>query len=323
MMEVGMNGKRVIGVDIGKRCLDVALEGTEKVESYANEPQAIAAFVTSLDDERDLVVFERCGGYERGLEAALAAAAIPWAVVHSARVKAFRQVEGIQAKTDAIDAGLLQRFARDRLNAGKLRLGRVEDVALGAAVARRRQLKAALHAERCRLETAAVELVRCSIIRMIAVLERELADIEAEVSRHIAQDRQLALKEEVMCRRKGVAEATARSLLAELPEIGRLDRKQITALAALAPRTHRSGRTEKRRGLGPGRVGAREILFNPARTAMRWDPEIQAFCRRLRARGKPGKVIMVAVMRKMLVQLNAAVRDALGKQQEVLIPSAA
>lgn len=309
-----MDGKRVIGVDIGKKWLDVAREESQKAQRYPNEPAGIAALVDSLDVERDLVVFERCGGYERGLEAALAAAGIAWAVVHSARVKAFRQVEGSQAKTDAIDAALLQRFGRDRLDRGKLRLGRVEDVALDALVARRRQLNAALHAEHCRLETAAIKTVRSSIRRMIAKLERELAGIEAELSRHVVEDPQLALKEKVMCKRKGVAEATARGLLAELPELGRLDRKQITSLGALAPRTHQSGCRQKRRGLGVGRTAIRVILFNPARTAMRWDPEIKNFCRRLRAKGKPGKVIMVAVMRKMLVQLNAAVRDALQQQ---------
>ena len=315
MMEVGMNGKRVIGVDIGKKWLDVAKEGVTEVERYPNEAQAIAEFVRGFDPERDIVVFERCGGYERMLEAALAAAGIPWAVVHSARVRAFREAQGIKAKTDPIDARLLREFGRDRLNAGKLRLGRTQDVTLDALMARRRQLAAALHAERCRLETAAIGAVRASLERMICGLERELDDIEAEIAAHTRNDPQLALKEAVMCMRKGVAEATARSLLAEMPEIGRITGKEITALGGLAPRTHQSGRTQKRRGLGPGRPAIKVILFNPARSAMRWDPEMRAFADRLRKKGKPGKVIMVAVMRKILVKLNAAVRDALSTQE--------
>jgi transposase len=313
MTEVGMDGKRVIGVDIGKHWLDVAVEGMAEVGRHANDASAIAALVERFDPTRDIVVFERCGGYERQLEAALAAARVPWAVVHSAQVKAFRQVQGIKAKTDTIDASLLQGFGRDRLNAGKLRLGRIEDVVLDALMARHRQLKAALHAEQCRRETAAVEPVRASVERMIAQLEAALTTIAAELSAHEANDALLAFKEAVMCERKGVAQATARALLAELPEIGRLDRREIASLGGLAPRVHRSGRTQLRRGLARGRNAVKVILFNPARTAMRWDPEIVAFCNRLRARGKPGKVIMVAVMRKLLVRLNAAVRDALSR----------
>jgi transposase len=320
MMEVGMDGKRVIGVDIGKRWLDVAREGAKRVKRQPNEAAAIAALVATFVRDRDVVVFERCGGYERPLEAALATIGIPWAVVHSARVKAFRQVQGIKAKTDGIDARLLQAFGRDRLNAGKLRLGRLEDVTLDALMARRRQLKAALHAEECRRETAAVEPVRASIARMIVQLEGELDTIETELAAHEANDPQLAFKEEVLCARKGVGMATARSLLAELPELGRLDCKEITSLAGLAPRVHQSGVRKRRRGLAAGRPAIKVILFNPARTAMRFDPEIAAFRKRLHGRGKPGKVILVAVMHKLLVRLNAALRDALS---ENAVPMAA
>jgi transposase len=311
MMEFGMDSKRVIGIDIGKHWLDVAFEGVAAVKRRANNAHSIAALVGSLDPIGDIVVFERCGGYERALETALAEAGVAWAVVHSLRVKAFRQVQGIKAKTDAIDARLLCAFGRDRLNAGQLRLGRAEDVTLDALVARRRQLKAALHAEECRCETAAIAVVQASISRMIVQLQAELAAIESELSAREVADPQLALKEAVMCKRKGVACTTARSLLAALPELGRLDSKEITALGGLAPRIHQSGRLERRRGLAPGRSAVKVILFNPARCAMRWDPPMREFRDRLRARGKPGKVIMVAVMRKLLVQLNAAVRDAL------------
>jgi transposase len=311
MMEVGMDGNRVIGVDIGKWTLEVAREGAAKGERHANEAAAIAALASSLDPVRDLVVFERTGGYERVLEAALAAAAIRWAVVHSKRVKAFREAQGIKAKSDSIDCRLLRAYGRDRLDAGDLRFGRLEDVTLATLMARRRQLNAMLHAERCRLDTAAIELVRRSIARTIAMLEAELAEIEATVATHVADDPQLGLKEKVMCQRIGVAHATARGLLAVLPQIGEATAKEITALGGIAPRVHQSGITQKRRGLDPGRNAVKVVLFNPARTAMRFDPDIKAFAQRLRARGKPGKVIMVAVMRKMLVQLNAAVRDAL------------
>jgi transposase len=314
MMEIGMDGKRVIGVDIGKRQLDVAREGARRVERHSNEAAAIAALVHGLDPARDVVVFERCGGYERGLEAALAEAGVSWAVVHSLRVRAFRTAQGLKAKTDTLDAALLRDFGRARLAAGDLRLGRIEDVTLDALMARRRQLKAALQAEQCRLDTAALASVRASIERTLAHLKAELATIEVELKLHEAEDPRLCFKEQVLCGRIGVAQTTARALLAELPELGRLDRKEITALGGLAPRVHQSGTSQRRRGLAPGRAAVKVILFNPARSAMRHDSEIAAFCDRLRERGKPGKVILVAVMRKLLVRLNAALRDALTDQ---------
>jgi transposase len=313
MREVGMNGKRVIGIDIGKYWLDVAWDGCERVERYRNDAAGIAALTEKLDPAGDTVVFERCGGWERNLEAALAEKTICWAIVHSQRVKAFREARGVKAKTDRIDARLLRDYGRDRLNVGKLRLGCREDVTLDALMARQRQLKAMLHAENCRLATAALEAVRSSIERMIVHFEEALAAIAAELLQHERGHAELAFKEEVLCNQIGVAEQTARSVLAELPEIGRLDRKQITALGGLAPRVHESGTIRKRRGLAPGRAALKVILFNPARTAMRFDPQIKEFCSRLRARGKPGKVIMVAVMRKMLVRLNAQLRDAMAK----------
>lgn len=306
-----MNDKRVIGVDIGKSWLDAAGEDAGKVQRYSNDAAGIAALTEKLDPARDIVVFERCGGWERNLEEALAQQTICWAIVHPRRVKAFREAQGIKAKTDRIDARLLRDYGRDRLNAGKLRLGRREDVTLDGLIARQRQLKAMLHAENCRVATAALEAVRASTLRMIAHLEEELAAIEAELVRYEQGHPEPAFKQQVLCRQIGVAKATARSLLAELPELGRLDRKAITALGGLAPRVHESGTTRKRRGLAPGRAAVKVILFNPARTAMRCDPQIKEFCNQLRARGKPGKVIMVAVMRKMLVRLNALLRDAM------------
>jgi transposase len=318
MTEIAMDDKRrrLIGVDVSKRWLDIACEGVSKTTRIANAPAAIAAWVAGLDCRRDLVVFERSGGYERGLEAALAAGGIGFSLVHSLRVKAFRVAQAIKAKTDAIDARLLMAFGRDRLAAGDLRLGRRQDVTFATLMTRRAQLSAMLHAERCRLETAAeVEAVRASLLRHIDGLTAELAAIEAALCAQEAADPQLACKQEVLIQTVGVAQQTARALLAELPELGQLDRKEITALGGLAPRVHRSGTLCYRRGLAPGRTAVKVVLFNPARAAMRHDPAIAAFGARLRQRGKPGKVIMVAVMRKMLVRLNARLREALAQPQ--------
>ena len=315
--------KRVIGVDIGKQFLDVAREGVRAVRRHRNEAVGIAGLVGEFDPNKDIVIFERSGGYERALESQLAAAGIRWAVVHSRRVKAFRVVKGIKAKTDAIDCRLLRDFGRDQFDAGQLRFGRLEDVTLAALVARRRQLNDLLHDERCRRETAVIDVVRTSIARTIDMLESELTAIEAAVEAHIALDPELRLKQEVMCQRIGIAQTTARSLLAVLPQIGRAESKEIAALGGLAPRVHQSGGRQQRRGLDPGRGAVKVILFYPAQSAMRFDPEIKGFVQRLRKRGKPGKVILVAVMHKMLLKLNAAVRDALNSSVLLAAPAAA
>jgi transposase len=311
MMEARMNGKRVIAVDVGKFSLDVAVEDCERVRHLANEGTAVERFVAGLDPARDVVVFERTGGYERLLEACLARAGVAWAVLHPLRVAAFRRARGIKAKTDAIDAKLLRAFGRDRLNGGDLRFGRAADVTLHALLARRRQLEAAAHAERCRLDVAASAAVRGSIERSIAHIEAELVAIEVEVSAHAAADHQFRRRCEVMCRQAGVAETTARTLLAELPELGRLSAKEAASLGALAPRVYESGTIKRRRGLTPGRAAVKRALFFPALVAMRHDPDLAGFAKRLKERGKPGMVIVVAVMRKLLVRLNARLRDTL------------
>src|ERR1044072_9078345 len=262
MREVGMNDKRIIGVDIGKSWLDVAWEQAARVQRYRNDAASIAALTEKLDPARDIVVFERCGGWERNLEAEVAQKTVCWAIVHSRRVKAFREAQGIKAKTDRIDARVLRDYGRDRLNAGKLRLGRLEDVTLDGLVARQRQLKAMLHAENCRLATPGLEAVRASIGRMITHLDEELAAIEAELVWYEQEHAEQVFKQQVLCGQIGVAKATARALLAELPELGRLDRKEITALGGMAPRVHQSGTSRKRRGPAHGRAAAEGILFN-------------------------------------------------------------
>jgi transposase len=317
-----MNGKRVVAIDVGKFWLDVACEGTERVRRLANTAAGVDQLVGQLDATSDLVVFERTGGYERLLEVNLAAAEVPWAVLHSQRVTAFREARGIKAKTDALDAKLLRAYGRDRLDAGKLRLGRLADVVLHALLVRRRQLIAILHAERCRLDVAAA-VVRPSMERLIAHLERELEAVEAELTAHEAGDQQYRRKQEILCEQTGVAEATARTLLGELPELGCLTAKEVAALGGLAPRVHQSGTIKRRRGLSPGRGAVKQALFYPALTAMRRDPDLAAFAQRLRDRGKPGMVVVGAVMRKLLVRLNARLRQVLAHDAASLAASAA
>jgi transposase len=191
----------------------------------------------------------------------------------------------------------------------------VADVWLHSLLVRQRQLEAMLHAERCRLAMAAHDAVRASIEQIIAQLEAALPVIEAELAAHEAQDAQFRRKQEVMCRETGVAKITARAVLAYVPEIGRLKAKEVTSLGALAPRIYESGTIKRRQGLIPGRGSVKRALYFPALTAMRQDPDMAAFAKRLKDRGKPTMVVVTAVMRKLLVRLNARLRDALDEDQ--------
>jgi transposase len=314
MREIVMHGKRLIGIDVSKRWLDVSTEGTKRIERVSNTADQVVAFVDSLDAAHDVVVFERTGGYERLLETVLAEKGVAWALVHSQRVKAFRLALGIKAKTDAIDCRVLRDYGRNRLDAGALRFGRASDVTLHSLLARQRQLTAMLHAERCRLAMAAHDAVRASIELLIGQLDAALSIIEAELAAHEAQDIQLRRKQDILCREVGVGGATARALLADLPELGHLKSKEVVSLAALASRVHESGTLRCRGGLAPGRGCVRKALYFPALTAMRFDPDLAAFAKRLRERGKPKMVVVVAVMRKLLVRLNARLRDALATE---------
>ena len=232
-------------------------------------------FVDGLDPAGDVVVFERTGGYERLLEACLAQRR------SGVGGRAFPASDGVPAcprpqGQDRCDRcrGCCARSGRDRLDAGDLRCGRAADVTLHVLLARRRQLEAAVHAERCRLDVAALAAVRGSIERSIVHIEAELAAIDAEVSAHAAADQQFRRRCEVLCRQAGVADTTARTLLAELPELGRLTAKEAACLGALAPRVHESGTIKRRRGLAPGRATIKRALFYPALAAMRHDPDM-------------------------------------------------
>lgn len=319
-----MNDKRVIGVDVGKRWLDIASEGAQQTARVANTHEQVLRFVNDLNPNRDVVVFERTGGYERLLETALAEKRVAWAVIHSQRLKAFRLALGIKAKTDAIDCRLLRGYGRNRLDAGELRFGRVADVTRHSLLTRRRQLEAMLHAERCRLAMGVAGAVRTSIEKLIADIEADLPVIEAELTAHEAKDAELRFKQDVLCQQIGIAQATARKLLVDLPELGQLRAKEVVSLGALAPRVHESGTIKRRKGLVPGRGCVRSALYFPALTAMRRDPDMAEFANRLKARGKPNMVVVAAVMRKLLVRLNARLRDALAERAgQAAAPAAA
>ena len=310
-------GRLFLGFDVAKAEVVVAAVGKAAGTSpgralrVANTPEALAAFLDELGPERiRLAAFEPTGGYERVLHAALKAAGAPFARVHPNEVVAFRELRGIKAKTDDLDAGLIAAFAAEELARRGLRPMVEADEALRDLVGRRRQLREQRHGETCRAAIATQATVKASLKAIIAALDEALADIQAAIDLHIESRPALREMAGNLQSLKGIGAVSTATLLGDLPELGTLTGKEIASLVGLAPRTASSGKTTFRATIGHGRPAVRAVLFNAARSAICHNAVMKAFYERLRDQnGRSGKVALVAVMRKMLVTLNAIARD--------------
>jgi transposase len=301
-----VSDKPIVGVDVSKDWLDLCWQ--DKIERIANRGEAIAAWLDRVDP--GLVGCEPTGGYERVLLGVLRERGIAFVRVHPNQLVAFRNSRGITAKTDRIDARLILAFLGGLLARHELRPGVAGHDGLRELAARRRQLVESLQAERCRLDVAASAGVRRSLEAIIAALAESLAAIEDEIAKTIADDPHLAELSRLLRTIFGVGPVVAATLIAELPELGLLSGKQIAALVGLAPRTRQSGKTRWRETIGHGRPGVRRALFNAARSAIAHPSPFRDFYERLvRQNGRPGKVALVAVMRKILITANAVARD--------------
>lgn len=305
-----MTDKCYIGVDVSKDWLDIARHDRADVERIENTTAAVTDFLARLGREPTLVVFESTGGYERPLRAGLLAAGVAFARAHPNEIAAFKARRGAKAKTDQIDARQLAAFGASELSARGLGPLVEGDDALREMTTRRRQLVDLLQAERCRAAIAENDVVRQSLATLIAMLEKACDDIETEIDAHIAKSAELANVAKLLRSLKGVGPVTVHTLLGELPELGRLTGKEISALVGLAPVTRQSGKRSFRATTGHGRPGVRRVLFNAARAAIRWNPVMKAFYERLVTQNqRPGKVALTAVMHKMLVVLNAIAKE--------------
>ena len=229
-------------------------------------------------------------------------------VVNPAQVRPFAQAVGKRAKTDPIDAAMIARFAHDT----KPELRPLPDEAtqlLADLVARRRQIVEMIVAERKRERRATVRRIKKSIARLIAALEKELVEIDAEIDDGVRGSPAWREKEDLLASVPGVGPVVARTLIAELPELGTLDRTKIASLAGLAPYTRQSGQWKGKSMIGGGRDSVRCALFLAALVAARHNPVLKAFRDRLAAAGKPKMVALIAVARKLLTILNAILRD--------------
>lgn len=300
---------RAVGIDVSKATFHVAVHPSAERWTSDTTPGAIEALVTRLRALAPaVVVVEATGGYERALVAQCAAAALPIAVVNPRQVRAFAQALGRTAKTDTIDAAVLAEFGV-RVAPQPRPVADAETQALAALVTRRRQLLEMIGMERSRLEQAPPTGKMTRDLRHhIRWLERRVDDVDDEIGTAIQASPIWRVHEDLLRSAPGIGPTTARTLLAELPELGRLDRRAIAALVGLAPFNCDSGQQRGQRHIWGGRASVRRALYMAALVASRYNPVMRPFYQRLRAAGKPGKVALVAVMRKLLTTLNAMIK---------------
>lgn len=296
-----------VGIDVSKTQLDIALRPSGATGSFPNDQTGIHRLVEQLRAVKpELIVLEATGGIERAVVRALVAAELPIAVANPRQVRDFAKATGQLAKTDVLDAQVLARFAE----AVRPVVRPVPDeiaLELRALIARRRQIIEMLTAEQNRLSRAP-RRVQKDIEAHIRWLEAELKRINEDLDQTIRQNPIWREQEELLKSVPGIGPVVSRTVLAELPELGRLNRKQIAALVGVAPLNWDSGTLRGRRAIWGGRAHVRTALYMAALAASRRNPVIRQFYRRLRAAGKAPNVALVACMRKLLVILNAILR---------------
>jgi transposase len=299
----------VVGIDVSKDRLDVHVLASGESFVVTNDHDGLDRLCARLlQDGADIVALEATGGYEMLCVAALSGAGIVVVVVNPAQVRAYAHALGRRAKTDPIDAAVIARFAA----ATKPQIRPLRDAqsqALSALVSRRRQIVSMITAEEQRLHMALAKEAQKSIRRLLAALRRELESLNGELDAHIRKSPVWRVRETLLSSVPGVGHITARTLLAEMPELGSLDRRQIAALAGLAPWTRQSGQWRGRSFIGGGRAVVRTALFMAALVACRHNPALKAFRNRLVEAGKTKMAATVAAMRKLLTILNAIIRD--------------
>jgi transposase len=299
---------RCVGIDVSKRTLDIFDDAVGVAKSIANTPQAITEQVARWRCGNVFVVFEATGIYDRELAAQLHQADIRFARVNPARARDFARAGGRLAKTDAIDARMLAAFARSMTPAADPAPEPARN-ALALLAKRRDQLVRTRAQEKNRRSEAQDRVMIESITRLIDFLDGEVAAIEARIKAIIKAEPQIAEDARLIRSVPGVGPVTCMQLLAKMSELGRLGHKQIAALAGLAPFNVDSGTYRGKRAIGGGRKRVRDALYMAALNAVRRKGSFKAFYQRLRTAGKPAKLALIAVARKLLTTLNAMIRD--------------
>ena len=298
-----------IGIDVSKHTLDVHTRPSGRRLRVNNDADGIATLVEHVaQGAPTLVVLEATGGLEHPLAAALAAAGLPVAVINPRQARDFAKATNQLAKTDAIDAAVLAHFA-EAIRPEVRPLPDAKTHELAELLGRRRQLLGMRTAEGNRLGTAATAHVRQSIEVHVRWLSEQLEGLDADLGKAIQNSPVWRVNDNLLQSIPGVGRVVSRALLAELPELGRLSREEIAALAGVAPMNRDSGKFVGKRAVCGGRTRVRSALYMAALSAKRWNPALREFAALLKEKGKAAKVILVAVARKLLVIANAILRD--------------
>lgn len=297
-----------VGIDVSKMRLDVAVRPTDAVWTSSNDDVGVAALVRSLVAlAPQLVVLEATGGLEGQLVAQLATSSLPVAVVNPRQVRDFAKATGKLAKTDSIDASVLAHFAQ-AVGPTPRPLPSEEAEVLEAILVRRRQLSEMLVAERNRISTSAPS-VRPGIQAHVIWLKAQIKSADGDLNSRLRQSAVWREKDDLLQSVPGIGPVLSSTLIALLPELGTLNRKQVAALVGVAPLNRDSGTLRGKRSIWGGRATVRAALYMGALVASRHNPILRIFYRRLLAAGKLKKVALVACMRKLLTILNAMFRD--------------
>ena len=298
-----------IGIDVAKDRLDVDTRPGGEVFAVARDSNGLAMLVERLQRLAPaLVALEATGGYETVVASALGAAQLPLAVVNPRQIRDFARATGKLAKTERIDAAAIAHFA-EAVRPPARPLADAEARALGELVARRRQVIEMIIAERHRRRMASQRRVIRAIERHLALLQAELSELEGDIDDAIRKSPAWQADADLLVSVPGVGKVTLRTLIAELPELGHLNRRKIAALVGVAPINRDSGTLRGRPTIAGGRPAVRTALYMAALVASRANPVIAAYYAKLRAAGKTGKQALVACMRRLVVILNAILRD--------------
>jgi transposase len=296
-----------VGIDVSKAKLDLAVLGGCEWQ-LDNTPEGIARLVQQMAElQPQLIVVEATGGYQRAVVEALFVAGLVVTVVNPARVRQFARACGLLAKTDKLDAQVLAVFGQ------KVQPKRYEgkseaEKQLSALLVRRKQLEEMLKAEQNRLRTISPSL-RESMERSIAFLKDEKKRLEEQIEQFLKEQKAWQEQREILGSAPGVGKVTTATLLADLPELGKMDRKKIAALVGVAPMNYDSGKKRGFRKTKGGRTDVRSVLYMSTLVATRYNPLIRTQYQHLLKRGKEKKVALTACMRKFLTILNAMMRD--------------
>jgi len=297
-----------VGIDVSKDRLDVHVRPSGQTSAVARDGKGLEQLTSELRDLAPaLIVLEATGGFEITVAAALASAGLPLAVVNPRQIRDFARATGRLAKTDSLDAQIIALFA-ERIRPEPRPIADADSQALAELIARRRQVVEMIGMETNRFRQARNPRVQRTIKATLKTLEAQLAELDREIDDSVRGSSIWRAADDLLTSVPGVGDVTSRTLIADLPALGQLDRRRIAALVGVAPVNRDSGQMRGRRTIAGGRTDVRNALYMATLSATRWNPVIRQHYKSLVERGRPKKVALVACMRRLLGILNAIIR---------------